>query len=135
LPRKSFLLRCAFLIFLLASSVCFLPRFAAWAAATSSGRSGLPLRAAAIFSRRPRSRSGSRVYGTTLEAVIHEHFGDGIKSAIDFTLDVRKQEDPKATASSSPSTASSSLHEMVTAPDDREGSLLPIRRPCPRPVG
>src|SRR5947209_7331497 len=37
----------------------------------------------------------TQVYGTTLKAVIHEMFGDGIMSAIDFTLDVQKQEDPK----------------------------------------
>lgn len=36
-----------------------------------------------------------QVYGMPLKAVIHEKFGDGIMSAIDFTLDVDKQEDPK----------------------------------------
>lgn len=35
-----------------------------------------------------------QVYGTTLKSVIHEKFGDGIMSAIDFTLDVEKKEDP-----------------------------------------
>ncbi len=35
----------------------------------------------------------TQVYGTTLKAIIHEMFGDGIMSAIDFTLDVQKQED------------------------------------------
>ncbi len=35
------------------------------------------------------------VYGESLKAVIHEKFGDGIMSAIDFTLDVEKVEDPK----------------------------------------
>ncbi len=35
------------------------------------------------------------VYGTSLKQVIHEKFGDGIMSAIDFTLDVEKVEDPK----------------------------------------
>jgi cyanate lyase len=30
-----------------------------------------------------------------MKAVIHEKFGDGIMSAIDFTLDVEKEEDPK----------------------------------------
>ncbi len=35
------------------------------------------------------------VYGESLKAVIHEKFGDGIMSAIDFTLDVDKVEDPK----------------------------------------
>ena len=37
----------------------------------------------------------TQVYGTTLKAIIHEMFGDGIMSAIDFELDVRRQEDPK----------------------------------------
>jgi cyanate lyase len=35
------------------------------------------------------------VYGTTIKALIHEKFGDGIMSAIDFTLDIDKVEDPK----------------------------------------
>lgn len=35
-----------------------------------------------------------QVYGTTLKALIHEQFGDGIISAINFKLDVRKVEDP-----------------------------------------
>jgi cyanate lyase len=37
----------------------------------------------------------TQVYGTTLKAIIHELFGDGIMSAIDFELDVQKKEDPK----------------------------------------
>jgi cyanate lyase len=36
-----------------------------------------------------------QVYGVTLKDVIQEKFGDGIMSAIDFTLDVQKQDDPK----------------------------------------
>jgi cyanate lyase len=36
-----------------------------------------------------------QVYGTTLKAVIHEQFGDGIMSAIDFTMDVARVPDPK----------------------------------------
>ncbi len=36
-----------------------------------------------------------QVYGMPLKSVIHEKFGDGIMSAIDFTLDVEKEEDPK----------------------------------------
>jgi cyanate lyase len=35
------------------------------------------------------------VYGTSLKDVIQEQFGDGIMSAIDFTIDVRKEPDPK----------------------------------------
>jgi len=37
----------------------------------------------------------TQVYGTTLKALIHEMFGDGIMSAIDFELDVQKKADPK----------------------------------------
>jgi len=36
-----------------------------------------------------------QVYGTTLKELIHEKFGDGIMSAIDFTLEIDKEEDPK----------------------------------------
>ncbi|MBW3584597.1 MAG: cyanase [Cyanobacteria bacterium 0813] len=36
-----------------------------------------------------------QVYGMPLKAVIQEKFGDGIMSAIDFTLDVEKEPDPK----------------------------------------
>lgn len=35
-----------------------------------------------------------QVYGTTLKALVHEKFGDGIISAINFRLDVNKVEDP-----------------------------------------
>ena len=35
------------------------------------------------------------VYGTTLKELIHEKFGDGIMSAIDFTMEVEKVEEPK----------------------------------------
>jgi cyanate lyase len=35
------------------------------------------------------------VYGPTIKEVIHEKFGDGIMSAIDFTMDIDKVEDPK----------------------------------------
>lgn len=35
------------------------------------------------------------VYGETIKEIIHEKFGDGIMSAIDFTMDIEKQEDPK----------------------------------------
>lgn len=37
----------------------------------------------------------TQVYGTTLKALIHEMFGDGIMSAIDFEMDIQKVEDPK----------------------------------------
>jgi len=36
-----------------------------------------------------------QVYGMPLKTVIHEKFGDGIMSAIDFTMDVEKEKDPK----------------------------------------
>ena len=37
----------------------------------------------------------TQVYGTTIKALIHEMFGDGIMSAIDFEMDIKKVEDPK----------------------------------------
>jgi cyanate lyase len=35
------------------------------------------------------------VYGTTIKALIHEEFGDGIMSAIDFKMDIVREPDPK----------------------------------------
>ena len=37
----------------------------------------------------------TQVYGTTIKAVIHEMFGDGIMSAIDFEIDIKRIPDPK----------------------------------------
>ena len=34
------------------------------------------------------------VYGTTFKELIHEEFGDGIMSAIDFKMDMQRQADP-----------------------------------------
>lgn len=36
-----------------------------------------------------------QIYGTTLKALVHEQFGDGIISAINFKLDIKKVEDPE----------------------------------------
>lgn len=36
-----------------------------------------------------------QVYGTTLKALVHEKFGDGIISAINFKLDIKRVEDPE----------------------------------------
>jgi cyanate lyase len=35
------------------------------------------------------------VYGTTFKELIHEEFGDGIMSAIDFRMDLKREPDPK----------------------------------------
>lgn len=35
------------------------------------------------------------VYGSTIKELIHEEFGDGIMSAIDFSMDIQREEDPK----------------------------------------
>ena len=35
------------------------------------------------------------VYGTTFKELIHEEFGDGIMSAIDFKMDLTREPDPK----------------------------------------
>ncbi len=36
-----------------------------------------------------------QVYGYPFKAIVHEKFGDGIMSAIDFTMDVEREKDPK----------------------------------------
>lgn len=36
-----------------------------------------------------------QVYGLAIKEVIHEKFGDGIMSAIDFTPDIEREEDLK----------------------------------------
>ena len=35
------------------------------------------------------------IYGTTFKELIHEEFGDGIMSAIDFKMDMMREADPK----------------------------------------
>ncbi|WP_312958955.1 cyanase [Stutzerimonas nitrititolerans] len=35
------------------------------------------------------------IYGTTIKELIHEEFGDGIMSAIDFSMDIQREQDPK----------------------------------------
>jgi cyanate lyase len=35
------------------------------------------------------------VYGATIKELIHEEFGDGIMSAIDFSMDIKREPDPK----------------------------------------
>ena len=34
------------------------------------------------------------VYGTTIKELVHEEFGDGIISAIDFNMDIQRKSDP-----------------------------------------
>ncbi len=34
------------------------------------------------------------VYGDTIKEIIHEKFGDGIMSAIDFSINIQKEENP-----------------------------------------
>ena len=35
------------------------------------------------------------VYGTSIKELIHEEFGDGIMSAIDFSMDIQREPDPR----------------------------------------
>jgi cyanate lyase len=37
----------------------------------------------------------AQVYGATISALIREMFGDGIMSAVDFEMDIKKRESPK----------------------------------------
>jgi len=48
----------------------------------------------------------TQVYGTTMKALIHEMFGDGIMSATDFEIDIQKTPILKATGWWSLTTAS-----------------------------
>jgi cyanate lyase len=36
-----------------------------------------------------------QIYGTTFKALVHEQFGDGIISAVNFKLDIKKVDDPE----------------------------------------
>lgn len=36
----------------------------------------------------------SNVYGPAIKELIHEEFGDGIMSAINFKVDIQRREDP-----------------------------------------
>jgi cyanate lyase len=36
-----------------------------------------------------------QVYGATIAELVHEEFGDGIVSAIDFEFDIKRLPDPK----------------------------------------
>ena len=42
-----------------------------------------------------RLQDALQVYGTSIHELVREEFGDGIMSAIDFTLDFERVEDPK----------------------------------------
>lgn len=35
------------------------------------------------------------MYGTTIKALIHEEFGDGIMSAVNFRMNIERVEDPE----------------------------------------
>jgi cyanate lyase len=35
------------------------------------------------------------IYGSTIKELIHEEFGDGIMSAIDFSMNIQREADPK----------------------------------------
>ncbi|SEA17527.1 cyanate lyase [Haloplanus vescus] len=53
-----------------------------------------------------------QVYGRAMKAVIHEEFGDGIMSAIDFEVDVQREERPDGD------------HVVITY----DGKFLPYKR-------
>jgi cyanate lyase len=67
------------------------------------------------------------VYGETTRELIHEKFGDGIMSAIDFTMNVDKQDDPKGDRV----LVTISGKFLPTNPGD-SGLVMPQRGPVPR---
>ena len=66
---------------------------------------GVPQEVAAVLSGHPykgnidpviyRLQEIVDVYGPSIKEVIHEKFGNGIMSAIDFSIDIQKEENPK----------------------------------------
>ncbi|MEJ0044916.1 MAG: hypothetical protein WDN04_01240 [Rhodospirillales bacterium] len=76
------------------------------------------------------------VYGSTIKELIHEEFGDGIMSAIDFSMDISREPTPRATAC----TSCCRENSCPTRPTDdrgvRSGELAgdPSRRPRPLEV-
>jgi hypothetical protein len=54
------------------------------------------------------------VHGTPIKELIHEEFGDGIMSAIDFSMDISREPDPKgATGSKSSCRVSSCRIKLI----------------------
>ncbi|MEJ2654570.1 MAG: cyanase [Acidihalobacter sp.] len=82
-----------------------------WAATAAVGLLGLDAACVAVLTECPlkgslkseipadpliyRLHEITQVYGSTIKALIHEEFGDGIMSAIDFELDIERVPDPK----------------------------------------
>ena len=67
----------------------------AFVTAALLGQQALPADAARLVGAKYRFYEMLQVYGTTLKALVHEKFGDGIISAINFKLDVKKVADPE----------------------------------------
>jgi len=67
------------------------------------------------------------VYGPTLRVLLHEEFGDGIMSAINFSIDVRRVPTPAVIASRWCSTASSS-----STSGNKSSTSTPARAAVPR---
>ena len=63
-----------------------------------------------------------QVYGTTLKALVHEKFGDGIISAINFRLDVKKVDDPEGGSRAVITLDGKYLPTAVLTPARRRGS-------------
>lgn len=76
------------------SFLLLVPAFVGLAAAESKEQGDLP-RFSILTEGLYRGGQPTSNYGTTLKALIHEEFGDGIMSAIDFHMDIRREPDPK----------------------------------------
>lgn len=94
-----------------------------------------------------------QVYGSTLKALVHEQFGDGIISAINFKLDIKKVADPdggeRAVITTGRQVPADQAFLIGLAPAARAAGKLTANRPlatltelkrrpgvfhCPRPV-
>jgi hypothetical protein len=47
------------------------------------------------INRKADGRRSSAAHGTTIKELIHDEFGHGIMSAIDFSMDISREVDPK----------------------------------------
>lgn len=65
-----------------------------------------------------------KVYGSTLKALVHEQFGDGIISAINFKLDIKSWTASQAPAIS-PMTASRKMRDSPRPAFPQRRDLIP----------
>ena len=69
------------------------------------------------------------VYGTTIKELIHEEFGDGIMSAIDFSMDIVRQPDPKGDRVNAPVPSCTTCPATTTCATTSSTFWCPAQKP------